>query len=380
MSIYDIRTESAYITKYTYPDYLTQIRPEKAENFNILKWWTEKHDLLLAESIANSQWLWYTQFVKETLIERIIKITSTRDIETWVNSDPSCIQTIDNNLFLSNRVAKEILLQAKKQYLWHDILWGYIIARAERLGLTKVIRQPSWKTCPLCNEKFVEDSLPIPLIERLGIDHLDFCAPCLRDTVLQGTGNKSASVENIKKYLIALAATIGRVPTQNFGEGVTDLLNLSTDERVALLILFKGKPTSKRVKELFGSWLNALIQAGVLEDGTRKTSRGIHTIAKDGHVCLSLGEKTIDEFLYEYGIHHEKEPRYPEGNYRGDFKVGTAFIEYFGLTGNPEYDAKTKEKIRLCGKHNITLVALYPEDLISQKRLENKLSVFVTKM
>ena len=131
---------------------------------------------------------------------------------------------------------------------------------------------------------------------------------------------------------MALAATIGRVPTQNFGEGVTDLLNLSRDERVALLILFKEKPTSKRVKELFGSWLNALIQGGVLEDSTRKTSRGIHTVAKDGHVCLSLGEKTIDEFLYEHGIYHEKEPRYPEGNYRGDFKIGMAFIEYFGLT------------------------------------------------
>ncbi|MGB2964481.1 MAG: hypothetical protein WBB69_10905 [Anaerolineales bacterium] len=380
MSIYDNRTKSAYITKYTYPDYLAQIRPENAENFNILKWWTENHDLLLAESIANSQWLWYTQFAKDTLIENIIKITSIRDIETWVNSDPACIQTLDNNLCLSNRVTKEIILQAKNVQLWPYILWGYIIARAELLDLTKVIRQPSWKTCPLCNEKFVEDSLPIPLIERLGIDNLDFCAPCLRDTVLQGSGNKFATVDIIKKYLRALATTIGRVPSQNFGEGVTDLLNLSKDERVALLILFKRKPTTKRIKELFGSWLNALIQAGVLEDGTRKTSRGIQTIAKDGHICLSLGEKTIDEFLYENGIHHEKEPRYPEGNFRGDFKVGTAFIEYFGLTGNPEYDAKTKEKIRLCEKHNITLVALYPEDLISQKRLENKLSVFVTKM
>ena len=29
-----------------------------------------------------------------------------------------------------------------------------------------------------------------------------------------------------------------------------------------------------------------------------------------------------------------------------NFKVGTTFIEYFGLTGNPDYDAKTKEKIR----------------------------------
>ena len=378
MSVYDIRTELAYITKYTYSDYLAQIHPRNAQNTYILKWWTDKHDLLLIKSIAKNQWLWYTQFLKETIIEKVIEITSASDLETWINSDTSCNQA-KNKLFLLNDVSKELIFQAKKEYLWHDVLWGYIIARAENLGLTKVIRQPSWKTCPLCNERFIEDSLPIPLIERLEIDNLDFCAPCLRDTVLQGTGNKSASAEDIKKYLIALSETIGRVPTQNFGEGVTDLLTFSTGEREVLLRLFKEKPTTNRVKELFGSWLNALIQAGVLEDGTRKTSRGIHTIAKDGHVCLSLGEKTIDEFLYEHGINHEKEPRYPEGNYRGDFKVGAAFIEYFGLTGNPDYDAKTKEKIRLCKKHKITLVALYPEDLISDKKLEKKLSVFITK-
>jgi hypothetical protein len=158
-----------------------------------------------------------------------------------------------------------------------------------------------------------------------------------------------------------------------------DLIEMKNDERLALLTLLKDKPTIGRVKLVLGSWLNALIRAEILEDGTRKTSRGIQSIAKDGHVCLSLGEKTIDDYLHIHGIHHKKEPHYPEGNYRGDFEVGTAFIEYFGLTGDPEYDAKTKKKIRLCEKHNITLVALYPEDLISQERLENKLSIVVTK-
>ena len=38
-----------------------------------------------------------------------------------------------------------------------------------------------------------------------------------------------------------------------------------------------------------------------------------------------------------------------------------------------------KEKIRLCKKHNITLVAIYPQDLISQQKLESKLSALITK-
>jgi hypothetical protein len=341
MSIYDNRDKPAYGLFKTEPSY--------AKNPYILKWWNSTLDELLATQISLKQWVWYWGITDE-----IVKHTSSETIEMWKKSDPLC-----------------------SKYAWYNILMYFSAARAEQLDLTRLLRHSKKKTCPLCKNNFIEESLPIPLVQRLGIDRLDFCAPCLRDTVLQGTGNDSASEKDILKYLQDLANLLGRVPTQNFGEGMTDLLEMKKDERLALLALLKNKPTIACVKSEFGSWLNALIHAGILEDGTRKTSRGIQSIAKDGHICLSLGEKTIDEYLHTHGIHHEKEPRYPEGNYRGDFKVGTAFIEYFGLAGNPEYDAKTKEKIRLCEKHNIVLVALYPKDLISREILERKLSVFL---
>ena len=59
----------------------------------------------------------------------------------------------------------------------------------------------------------------MPLIVRLGIDRLDFCAPCLRDTVFKGTGNRSLSEKDIIKHLQDLASLLGRVPSQNLGEG-----------------------------------------------------------------------------------------------------------------------------------------------------------------
>ncbi len=340
MSIYDQRDKPAYG--------LFTVEPRYAKNRHILKWWKPVHDQAIIEQIAQKQWIWYWGITDE-----IVKITPASELEAWQNVDPLC-----------------------SRYAWYNILMYFAASRAEQRGFTKAIREPKWKICPLCNQKFVEDSLPVPLAERLGIDHLDFCAPCLRDTVLQGSGNDTASETSILEYMRGLAALIGRVPTQNFGEGMSDLLDIALTDRLDFLLLLQKKPTVERVKAVFGSWLNALIQAGVLEDGTRRTSRGIQSIAKDGHLCLSLGEKTIDDFLYAHGIHHEKEPRYPEGNFRGDFKVGETFIEYFGLAGNPEYDTRVKEKMRICKKHNITLVAIYPQDLVSREKLESKLAQF----
>ena len=95
--------------------------------------------------------------------------------------------------------------------------------------------------------------------------------------------------------------------------------------------------------------------------------------SNDGHICLSLGEKTIDDLLYSMGIEHEKEPKYPERNYRADFKVNNVLIEYFGLKGQPEYDKKIIIKKQICKKHGIKSLSLYPKNVINPKTLENKI-------
>ncbi len=334
MSIYNYRDRSAYRNFRTEPRY--------CENSHILKWWSLSHDKLLSEQIEREQWVWYWD-----ITDKILATTPPETIETWKEEDPLC-----------------------SRYAWYNILMYFAASRAEKFGLTKTIRKPEWKVCPLCNQKFVEDSLPVPLTKRLGINQLDFCAPCLSYTIFQNSGNETLSRQEVLTYLRDLADVLKRVPSQDFGEGMYDLYDLSTQERLAVLRALKRKPTQCRVKKLFGSWLKALIEAKVLEDGTRRTSRGIQCLARDGHVCLSLGEKTIDDFLHTFGIYHEKEPRYPEGNFRADFVVDGVFIEYFGLTGNNDYDAKTKLKQELCKKHGIKLISVYPNDLVSLKKLE----------
>jgi len=84
-------------------------------------------------------------------------------------------------------------------------------------------------------------------------------------------------------------------------------------------------------------------------------------------------KKTPRHLRRFHGIAHENEPRYSEGNYRADFAIGGIFIEFFGLARNADYDTKTKLKQKLCRKHGIKLISIFPKDLISQKKLENKL-------
>lgn len=337
MSIYDQRDRPAYERFIINIGY--------ASNDYILRWWTEKHDQLLAVEINTWQWVWYWK-----ITDCIIAITPPDVIEQWKLDDPLC-----------------------SRFAWYNIIMYFAAARAQQLHLTDLIRFPVWKTCPLCGQPFSEDSLPFPLIDRLGIDHLEFCAPCLRDTIL-ARGSDKVTKQDILEFASKLTDVLGLVPPQGFGSGTRDLDGLDYTTRIALLKLLMYKPSTKAIKNFFGSWLNVLTEAGVLEDGTRKRSRGIQTIARDGHVCLSLGEKTIDDWLYAHHITHEKEPKYPEYNFRADFKVGNLFIEFFGLVGDPDYDKRIAQKKRLCLENNIELLAIYPKDLAASDSLSKILT------
>jgi hypothetical protein len=267
--------------------------PEYAKNPHILKWWTPAHDELIEEQIQEWQWEWYWN-----ITDRILATTPVDTIETWKQEDPTC----------SHRA-------------WYNILMYFALSRAVQLGLISRIRTPEWKTCPLCGQRFIEDSLSPALVRRLGINNLDFCGVCLRSVTYPRTGDGVADREHILRYLRGLSEVLQRIPPQGYGEGVNDFVGLTSSERLAVFKVLQRKPTIARVKAVFGSSLNALIEAGVLEDGTRRTSRGTQCTAKDGHVCLSLGEKTIDDFLSTYDTPHQREPRYPEGNLCADFVV-----------------------------------------------------------
>lgn len=334
----DSRTEPAYGH--------SNIDTSYVDNDHILHWWTKSHDDLIIKAIEQKYWNW-----EDKICEDIIKITPEDTLSKWKSIDPIC-----------------------KEFSWYNVLVYFSIARSKVQGYDKLIPEPKWKICPLCNQKFIENSLSYPLVHRLGYKNLDFCSICLIRFIYPNTGNPKMGRNDIIEYVKQLTDVIERIPPQGFGEGQNDFEDFNYEERVKIFKILQNKPTTNRVKEVFGSWLNALINAEVLEDSIRKTPRGTQCIAKDGHVCYSLGEKTIDDILYFLKIEHLKEPRYPESNYRADFKVGETLIEYFGLSGNTDYDNKSKEKKNICKNFNINLISIYPKDLLNVQRLKEKLT------
>lgn len=113
----------------------------------------------------------------------------------------------------------------------------------------------------------------------------------------------------------------------------------------------------------------------------RRTGRGVICPAKDGCFCRSLDEVCIDDWLYDNGFYHEKEPNYPKdpilnkrGRKKADWKVGETLIEYAGLMGDKAYENKLKDKIELAQTYKINLIILVKGDLLKlDEKLKNTL-------
>jgi len=130
----------------------------------------------------------------------------------------------------------------------------------------------------------------------------------------------------------------------------------------------------------FGSWNNAVLAAGFIPNRSHdnRMYKRANAKALDGHLCDSISELLIDNWLYKNGIPHERDVQYPKTYHKADWKIFVGdkeiFVEYFGLANDsPRYDRSIKEKEMLCKKHNISLIGIYPKDIYPQNYLENNL-------
>ena len=255
--------------------------------------------------------------------------------------------------------------------IWQNQLLFHARRRVNSLGYLEEFERSKVDRCRCCRKLFEKSLQPHHKLVLIGQVGLPVCKKCLRRSLFSlGT---DLSSREIKTYLRKLTSIVGGVPRSGFGDYPRHYIGLSVDQIVALSKLLRKRPISESVRIEFGSWPQALLAAGI--DITLNSGRGRRCVAKDGHVCLSLAEKTLDDFLFANQIPHEKEVHYPESRLRCDFFVGDVYIEYFGLRGDVEYDKKTQRKLLLAKAANLKLLPLFAEDIVDVSVLRRKLTL-----
>lgn len=261
--------------------------------------------------------------------------------------------------------------------------WNWVLtyageARILELGIE--MPEPRLITCAGCDTKFREWSIEWPIRERINQKIL-FCKQCYQVACFHD-GRATAKVTKKKEMLARLSRLVEAletIPTVAYMRK-PDLATLSEEKQIEVVRALLDMPPITAYVSQFGSWFQALNEAGVLQDGMQMMSRGYRCIANDGHVCYSIPEKTIDDWLSARQIKHEKEPLYPfdpelnPTGLRADWQVGDTLIEYAGMMNDLEYAKKMQSKQELASKHNVSLVVLEPEDLLS---LDERLSELV---
>ncbi|MDO8559383.1 MAG: hypothetical protein Q7R84_03560 [bacterium] len=145
-------------------------------------------------------------------------------------------------------------------------------------------------------------------------------------------------------------------------------------------------PARREIKEsdscrkFFGSWNNAVIAANLQPNrsDSQRMYKRTNTKALDGHLCDSISELLIDNWLAKNNVPHERNTPYPNTHHKTDWAISIknrkTFVEYFGLANDsPRYNRAMKEKIELCRKNKISLIAIYPWDIYPKNLLEDNL-------
>jgi hypothetical protein len=232
----------------------------------------------------------------------------------------------------------------------------FVAARGRLLGaheLTGTLRP-----CRLCGQLASELTAPICS------SPLSYCHACL-SVAQAGTGDDASRA----------AVALGLISELEFGgapmleEQLSSLhVDPATPEepsQIDKMLLLRVALRRRRY-----AWTHLLEAAGLVKDGYR-TSRGTLIRARDGHLCLSMREKAVCDFLHQNDIAHDREPLYPfdpelnrHGRRRADWLLldGT-LVELWGMPNDPAYAAKMIAKRDLARLHKLRLVEITDADL-----------------
>ncbi len=143
------------------------------------------------------------------------------------------------------------------------------------------------------------------------------------------------------------------------------------NNRVPIKVEFNSQWQAYR--RVFGTWNRAISEAGFETNPEMFTHK---YTARDGHICDSLTEKIIDDWMYKRKIPHQRGIYYPnQKRFKTDFLVKDKYwIEFLGLKGVlKRYDDLYKQKLEVAKINKIKIIELYPQDLFPRNNLNLKL-------
>jgi len=269
-------------------------------------------------------------------------------------------------------------------------------ARIDQAGIAPD-SPPRLRHCIVCSSHFVEPLSASRWQTQVLGGEWDVCDDCLRRAfpaneqhwqAVQKWGPEAGKPPDMrtvrgKKRLAAdlrrLTELLGTTPMLHTNmRGLVLSPTWSSERRAEVVRHVKRMAVAETYAQVFGSWFEAMVAAGVLESGAKRVGRGTMVLAEDGDLCRSMAEKIADDWLSSHGIPHEREPPYPKhetlnslGRKRADWKVGRVYIEYLGLMTDAQYRRRAKEKRQLATALCLDVVVLEPHDLA---RLDTRLS------
>jgi hypothetical protein len=225
-------------------------------------------------------------------------------------------------------------------------------------------------TCAVCGSQFWPQAHDSESVARIG--PIRYCISCLRmrtrdvwtvDDVTDASGEPM-----MIRAAQAMYESVGMIPMSTYPR--TILAGLPNDTRDLWLPAMMVLPSIPTVNNVFGSWAHYLEAAGLLTKASRAPRGGYRSIASDGHLALSLGERFVCDWLSDHSITHEKEPRYPrhpdfnpDVRLRADWVIGDCWVELAGRMNITAYEQRMANKRELAKALGLSLLVLLPHEL-----------------
>lgn len=269
-----------------------------------------------------------------------------------------------------------------------DVMYEHIAIQGSFHVLRKrrTWAEPSEITCATCSRKFWSGDLAHWEYKRYGPAR--FCSECTVSALTGYQGPWISSQDAVIEAVRRLSDALGIIPPENypFLHFPPDAQDEDRDKWMGALIL---TPSVQHIKETLGckDWFAVLQRTQLVGQTWRPAGSryGTYCRGEDGHLCRSLLEKAVDDWLADHGVDHEREPPWPyhamlnaNGKKRADWLLPDgSYVECLGLAENSWYDLKTEQKRKLAREVGIKLYLIYPDDILRLERvfadIQNKL-------